>query len=56
MDFRSRQYEIFSMFDREWALAAAGTLTDFDGCTISRGSMGDIWGTKNLAIQSSPST
>ena len=44
MEFRNKQYDVFNMFDKQWALAAAGTLEDFDGCTIGWGSLGDIWG------------
>ncbi|MBQ7560498.1 MAG: flavin reductase [Synergistaceae bacterium] len=47
MDFRSKQYEVFNIFDKEWGLAAAGTREDFDGCTIGWGSMGEIWGLPN---------
>ncbi len=47
MDFRSKQYEVFNIFDAEWGLAAAGTIEDFDGCTIGWGSMGEIWGLPN---------
>ncbi len=47
MDFRSKRYEVFNIFDVEWGLAAAGTIEDFDGCTIGWGSMGEIWGLPN---------
>ncbi|MBR0204531.1 MAG: flavin reductase [Synergistaceae bacterium] len=47
MEFRSKKYEAFNIFDKEWGLAAAGTLSDFDGCTIGWGSMGEIWGLPN---------
>lgn len=47
MDFRSKSYEVFNIFDIEWGLAAAGTSDDFDGCTIGWGSMGEIWGMPN---------
>ena len=47
MDFRNKSYEVFNMFDKQWALAAAGTLEDFDGCTIGWGSLSDIWGGPN---------
>ena len=47
MDFRSKHYEVFNIFDIEWGLATAGTLQDFDGCTIGWGSMGEIWGLPN---------
>ncbi len=44
MDFRDKSYDVFNMFDKQWALAVAGTLEDFDGCTIGWGTLGDIWG------------
>ncbi len=31
--FRSKLFEVFNIFDRDWGLATAGTLSDFDGCT-----------------------
>lgn len=46
-DFRNKQYDVFNMFDRQWAIAAAGSEKDFDGCTIGWGALGDIWGTVN---------
>lgn len=44
---RNKPYEAFNIFDRDWGLATAGTLEDFDGCTIGWGSMGEIWGLPN---------
>ena len=44
MDFRDKEYDVFRMFDKQWALATAGTIEDYDGCTIGWGSLGDIWG------------
>ena len=44
MDFKRITYDVFNMFDKKWALATAGTIDDFDGCTIGWGSLGDIWG------------
>ena len=29
MEFRDKQYDVFNMFDKQWALATAGTLEDF---------------------------
>lgn len=49
MDFKNKTYEVFNMFDRDWGLASAGTLEDFDGCTIGWGSLGEIWGMPNQA-------
>ena len=31
--FRSKLFEVFNIFDRDWGIATAGTLSDFDGCT-----------------------
>ena len=44
MEFFDKKYEIFKMFNRQWGLATAGNIQDFDGCTISWGSLGDVWG------------
>lgn len=44
MEFRDKEYDVFRMFDKQWALATAGTIGDYDGCTIGWGSLGDIWG------------
>jgi len=46
-EFRNQKFEVFNMFDRQWAIAAAGNEKDFDGCTIGWGTLGDIWGTVN---------
>ncbi len=35
--------DIFSLFDRQWALVTAGTLEDYNTMTISWGSLGSIW-------------
>lgn len=35
--------EIFSLFDKKWALLTAGTIDDFNMMTISWGGLGTIW-------------
>ena len=30
MTFRDGQYDVFNMFDKQWALATAGTVEDFE--------------------------
>lgn len=40
----NEKYEVFKMFNKDWALVTAGTIDDFDTCTIGWGSLGDIWG------------
>ena len=36
--------DIFSKFDKEWALLTAGTKENFNSMTISWGGMGTLWG------------
>lgn len=36
--------EIFSQFDKKWALLTAGNMTKFNTMTISWGGLGTIWG------------
>jgi flavin reductase (DIM6/NTAB) family NADH-FMN oxidoreductase RutF len=36
--------EIFSQFDKKWALLTAGTPDDFNMMTISWGGLGTLWG------------
>lgn len=43
-DFIGKDLNAISMFETKWALATAGTAADFDGCTISWGSFGNLWG------------
>lgn len=43
MNFKEKEYRAFDMFDRQWALATAGTIDDYNSCTISWGSLGNIW-------------
>ncbi|MDO5016022.1 MAG: flavin reductase [Eubacteriales bacterium] len=43
MDLRSKDYKIFEMFNKDWALVTAGNLDDFGSCTLSWGSLGNIW-------------
>ena len=41
MEFNS---EIFSQFDKKWALLTAGTMEKFNSMTISWGGLGTLWG------------
>lgn len=47
-DFETRDYKIFEMFKKNWALVSAGTTQDFNALTVSWGAMGTLWtsGTK----------
>ena len=44
MDFKEKAYNVFQMFNDDWALATAGSVDDFNTMTIAWGSMGTIWG------------
>ena len=43
-DFREKAYRAFELFDRQWAIVTAGTMEHFNSCTLSWGSLGNIWG------------
>ena len=42
--FETKDYKAFTMFEERWALVTAGTLEDFNTCTVSWASMGNMWG------------
>ena len=42
-DYTEKDYKIFEMFEKDWALATAGTLDHFNSCTIAWGSFGTLW-------------
>ena len=42
--FETKDYKAFTIFEDRWALVTAGTLDNFNTCTVSWGSMGNIWG------------
>ena len=44
MDYRTKAYQAFDMFDSQWPLITAGTMEHFNSCTISWGSLGNLWG------------
>ena len=46
-DFASKSYPVFDLFNNQWGLATAGTLEDYNTCTIAWGSLGTIWGGPN---------
>ena len=43
-DFASKSYPVFDLFNNQWGLATAGTLEDYNTCTIAWGTLGTIWG------------
>lgn len=36
--------DAFTLFDRRWAIVTAGSVERFNSCTVSWGSLGNIWG------------
>lgn len=42
-NYMERDYKIFELFRNQWALVTAGTVEDFNSCTVSWGSMGTLW-------------
>ncbi len=44
MDYTSEKYNVFEMFSKQKALATAGSIEDYNCCTIGWGSLGNIWG------------
>ena len=48
-DFELRDYKVFNMFKKQWALATAGKNGSFNTCTIAWGSLGSIWHGKDGA-------
>ena len=41
--FKEKEYKIFEMFDKQWALVTAGTIEYYNTCTIGWGSFGTLW-------------
>ena len=44
-NFKEKEYKVFEMFDKQWAVVTAGSLEHYNSCTVSWGSLGNIWGT-----------
>jgi len=42
-NLEQQDFKVFDMFSRQWALVTAGSIDNFDGCTIGWGSLGSIW-------------
>ena len=43
MNFEEKDYKAFELFQKQWALATAGSMEKFNSCTVSWGSMGTLW-------------
>lgn len=43
-NFKEKEYKVFEMFEKQWALVTAGSMEHYNSCTIGWGSMGNVWG------------
>lgn len=43
-DVKTLNTDIFRLFDNDWALLTAGTMSDHNAMTISWGQLGSLWG------------
>lgn len=43
-NFKQKAYNVFELFDRQWALVTAGSAAHFNSCTVGWGSLGNLWG------------
>ena len=42
-EWKEQDYNVFGLFEKQWALVTAGTPEHFNGCTVGWGSMGTLW-------------
>lgn len=43
-NFKEKEYKVFDLFDKDWAVVTAGDKDNYNSCTIAWGSLGNIWG------------
>ena len=43
MNYEEKEYKVFELFQKQWALVTAGKMEKFNSCTVSWGSMGTLW-------------
>mgnify|MGYP000037245011 FL=1 len=41
---QAEAYNVFELFDRQWALVTAGSIEHYNSCTVGWGSLGNLWG------------
>jgi len=42
MTYKEKDYRVFAMFEKDWALVTAGMIERFNSCTVGWGSLGNI--------------
>ena len=52
--FDMKDYDVFQMFSKQWAIVTAGTTDSYDGCTIGWGSLGTIWNRNTVTVYVQP--
>ena len=43
-NFKQEAYNVFELFDRQWAIVTAGSIEHYNSCTVGWGSLGNLWG------------
>ena len=43
-NFKQKSYNVFELFDRQWAIVTAGSIEHYNSCTVGWGSLGNLWG------------
>ena len=41
--FEEKDYKVFDLFRKQWAVVTAGNMEKYNSCTISWGSLGTLW-------------
>ena len=42
-NFKQKEYKIFEMFDKQLGIVTAGSMKQYNSCTIGWGSLGNMW-------------
>lgn len=42
-ELKNREYRMFDLFEKQWALVTAGNMDHHNGCTVGWGSFGTLW-------------
>ena len=48
--FKEKEYKVFEMFEKQWAIVTSGKLEHFNCCTIGWGSLGNVWSHSSKSI------
>ena len=46
--------KLMELFEKNWALVTAGSIEDYNSCTVSWGSLGNIWGNPGQSHKVAP--